>query len=71
MRLFGDDAALFGREMFEAAVVLWFEEGRLSQGQSAEMLGLSRGQFMDLLSRHGVSPVQMSAGEWKEEFQRG
>jgi len=59
------------RELFEAAVVRWFEEGRLSQGQSAEMLSLSRGQFLDALSRHRVSAVQMTIEELEEEFRRG
>ena len=61
----------FPRELLEAAVVHWFEEGRLSQGQSAEMLDLSRGQFLDLLSQHGVPAVQMTVEELEEEFRRG
>lgn len=71
MRLLAEDAASFGREMFEAAAVRWFEEGRLSQGQAAEMLGLRRGEFFDVLYQHRVSPVQMSADELEEDFQRG
>jgi predicted HTH domain antitoxin len=59
------------RELLEAAVVRWFEEGRLSQGQSAQLLQLSRGQFLDLLSQHQVSAVQMTVEELEEEFRRG
>ncbi len=61
----------FPRELIEAAVVRWFEEGRLSQGQCAEMLSLSRGQFLDVLSQHRVSAVQMKIEELEEEFRRG
>lgn len=43
------------QELREAAVLRWFEEGRLSQGQAAALLGVTRGEFFDLLSAHRVS----------------
>lgn len=58
-------------ELREAAVLRWFEEGRLSQGQAAVALGLTRGAFFDLLAAHRVSPVQMSAEELEHDFRRG
>jgi predicted HTH domain antitoxin len=64
----GPDA---GRETLVAAVLRWFEEGRISQGQAAELLGMSRGQFFDLLYAHRVSPVQMSIEDLEEDFSRG
>lgn len=71
MSLLGKDAAQFGQEMLMAAVLRWFEEGRLSQGQAAEMLGLKRGRFFDLLYEHKISPVQISKKELEEDFRRG
>ena len=71
MQVLGEDVAQFGREMLVAAVLRWFEEGRLSQGQAAEMLGLKRGEFFDLLYEHKVSPVQMSVEDLQQDFQRG
>lgn len=71
MQVLGEDATRFGREMFVAAVLRWFEEGRLSQGQAAELLGMKRGEFFDLLQEHRVSPVQMSVEELEEDFRRG
>jgi predicted HTH domain antitoxin len=71
LKLLADDASRFGRDMFEAAVLRWFEEGRLSQGQAATMLGLKRGEFFDLLQEHRVSPVQMSVADLEEDFRRG
>ena len=71
MRVLSEDAARFGREMLVAAVLRWFEEGRLSQGQAAEMLGLRRGEFFELLYEHKVSPVQMSVEDLEEDFRRG
>jgi predicted XRE-type DNA-binding protein len=68
IRLFDGDERKFAREMIEAAVAFWFEKGRLSQGQAATMLGLSRGEFFDVLYRHKVSPVQISISELEEDF---
>jgi predicted HTH domain antitoxin len=66
--MFGGDDALFSREMFEAAVVQWYDEGRISSGKGAEMLGLSRAEFLDLLFRHKVSPFQYTPEELVAEL---
>jgi predicted HTH domain antitoxin len=72
VRIFGDkDNARFARAMYETAVVKWFDEGLVSQGKAAELLGLSRGEFFDVLSRHKVSPIQMTPEELVEECRRG
>ena len=71
LRILGEDARQVGRDMLIAAVLQWFQEGRLSQGQAAEMLGMKRGQFFDLLYKHHVSPVQMSVEDLEEDFRRG
>jgi len=71
VRKFGGDDARFAREMYETAVVKWFDEGLVSQGKASELLGLSRGEFFDLLSRHKVSPIQMTPEELAEECRRG
>lgn len=68
LRLFGDDASTFGREMYEAAVVKWYDEGRISSGQGARMLSLSRADFLDLLFRHKVSPFQYTPEELAAEM---
>ena len=55
----------------EAAVVRWFEEGCVSQGQASYLLGLSRGEFFDVLAAHRVSPIQMTTAELEEDFRHG
>ena len=60
----------FPKELREAAVIRWFEEGKLSQGQASSFLSITRGEFFDLLSEHGVSPVQMSAKDLSADLQR-
>jgi predicted HTH domain antitoxin len=72
VRIFGGrDSDRFAREMYETAVVKWFDEGRISQGKAAELLGITRGELFDVLWRHKVSPIQMTPEELKEEFKRG
>ena len=71
VQMLGKDAVHFGREILEAAVLRWSEEGRLSQGQAAEMLGMKRGEFFDCLYEHRVSPIQISVADLEEDFRRG
>lgn len=59
------------QELREAAVLRWFEEGRVSQGQAASLLGLTRGEFFDLLDAHRVSPIQMTTEELDADFRHG
>lgn len=59
------------QELREAAVLRWFEEGRVSQGQAATLLGVTRGEFFDLLNVHHVSPVQMSPADLEQDFRHG
>jgi predicted HTH domain antitoxin len=66
----GSSQANLGREVLVAAVLRWFEEGRLSQGQAATMLGLNRQEFFNLLNERRVSPIQMSADDLREDFRR-
>jgi predicted HTH domain antitoxin len=72
VRIFGDrDDNRFAQAMYETAVVKWFDEGRISQGKAAELLGISRGELFDVLWRHKVSPIQITPEELEEEFKRG
>ena len=53
----------FVREMRIAAAGKWYELGELSQGKAAEIVGVSRAEFIDVLSRFKVSPFQYTADE--------
>jgi predicted HTH domain antitoxin len=55
----------------EAAVLRWFEESRISQGQASTLLGITRGEFFDVLAVRHVSPVQMTTADLEAEFQHG
>jgi predicted HTH domain antitoxin len=64
------DPDAFGRELRIAAAVLWYERRQVSQGRAAEIAGLSRSEFVDALSRYGVSPFQVDAAELIDEAGR-
>ncbi len=57
----------FAREMLEAAVCKWYEQGRLSQSKAAEIAGISRHEFLELLKKYDVSPFQFSADDLSNE----
>jgi len=50
----------FARQMRLAAVVKWYEMGRVSQSKAAELAGLSRRAFLDALHEFQVSPFQIA-----------
>ena len=61
-----DDLA---REMRIAAAVKWYELGEISQGKAAEIAGLNRIEFLDILARYQVSPFQYTVKELAEEIE--
>ena len=45
-------------EMRRTAAVKWYEMRRISQGKAAELCGVSRAQFIQILSDYKVSVLQ-------------
>jgi len=62
------DPDAFVSEMRVAAAVKWYELGQVSQGNAAEIAGLSRADFLAALSRFHVSPLQYTAEELEAEL---
>ena len=58
----------FVRELRLAAAVKWFETGRLSQSKAAELAGVSREEFHEVLSRYDVSVFQLTPEELRQEL---
>ena len=59
----------FGRELRLAAAIEWYREGRVSQGQAAEIAGISRIDFLDELFRAQVPACQVTVDELMEEVE--
>lgn len=57
-----------GREILVAAVVKWFELGTVSQGKAAEILEISRSEFLEVLSDYKVSAWQYTDEELNKNF---
>lgn len=60
--------AEFVEEMKYAAVVKWYEAGIISQDKAAEIAGLSRYAFLNLLTRYEVSTIQYTPDLLEEEL---
>ncbi len=63
------DPAEFSHELRVAAAVKWYELGRLSQERAAELAGLSRSEFISVLSQFQVSPLQYTRDELRQELE--
>lgn len=47
-----------------------YEDGKLSSGQAAEMAGISKRTFIELLGKYNVSVFGYSAEELKEDLKK-
>lgn len=61
----------FAKELRLVAAVKWYELKLVSQERAAKIAALSRAEFVDALSRFGVTPFQCTAEELLEEAARG
>ena len=61
----------FAKEMRLAAAVKWYEMGRLSQSKAAQLAGISRREFLDVLPRFDVTPFQVTPEELEADLLRG
>jgi predicted HTH domain antitoxin len=67
---FAESPVEFAKELRLAAAIEWYREGRISQGQGAEIAGVSRIDFLDALFRAKVPACQVTADEVMEEVDR-
>ena len=58
----------FAQKMQIAGAVKWYEMGEISQGKAAEIAGLNRAEFIDVLSRYQVYSFQYTPQELAEEI---
>ena len=58
----------FAQEMKRAAVVKWYELGKISQSKGAEICGVTRGEFLRILGEHKVSVIQYDEDSLEREL---
>ena len=58
------------REIRLATAVYWYARGLVSQGKAAEIAGVSRAEFIDVLAASGVSPCQETLEDLDEALAR-
>jgi len=61
----------FAEALKLAALCQWYDQGLVSQSRGAALAGVSRAEFLAILSRHGVSPYQVTPEELEAEVLRG
>jgi predicted HTH domain antitoxin len=66
---FGDTDDQFARALRLAAAIYWYDRGMISQGKGAEIAGLSRADFLDVLFRAKVPACQVTVDELKAELE--
>ena len=54
----------------EFTILGLYQEGRISGGKAAELLGLTRRGFLALLARRGLSYFRLDPQEWEAEVAR-
>jgi predicted HTH domain antitoxin len=59
----------FTQEFRLLATIKWYELGKITQGQAAEIAGLNRIEFIDCLSHYQVSPFQYTPDEIEADLQ--
>lgn len=65
---FGIDQAEVQHRLNEWLVISLFSDGQISSGKAAQILGMSRIDFLSLLRRRGVAYVNYTPDELTEEF---
>lgn len=66
-RLPDEDLAAIAKE---ALVMEFLREHRISQGRAAEMLGISRYELLDLMTKYQVPVIDLTAEELEAELER-
>ncbi|MFT5090922.1 MAG: putative HTH domain antitoxin [Planctomycetota bacterium] len=55
-------------EVKHAAVAKWYERGKVSQAKGAEICGVTRSEFIHILSQHQVSVIQYNEATLDQEL---
>ncbi|MCU0444299.1 MAG: UPF0175 family protein [Microscillaceae bacterium] len=63
-----DNLEIPEQEILETLITKLYEMGKLSQGQAANWLGISKREFIDLLGKYKVSVFNAPIDELKQDL---
>jgi predicted HTH domain antitoxin len=69
VRLLGPTPTQAAAHLKKLALIELFRRGEVSSGYAAEMLGISKWDFIDLLARHAVPYVDLSEEELRHDLE--
>jgi predicted HTH domain antitoxin len=71
MELAGGSDEELAAAMRLATAILWYQQGRISQGKAAEIAGMNRTRFLRALGEARIDVFQISEAELQQEVERG
>jgi len=60
----------FANQMKLAAAIYWYTRSELSMGKAAELAGMSRPEFLELLAREKIDVFQVDFNDLSQELAR-
>lgn len=61
----------FAKQIQLAAAIYWYSRGEISMGNAAELAGLGRPEFLEVLAKEEIDVFQVDVNDLKRELQRG
>jgi predicted HTH domain antitoxin len=52
-----------------ATAIKWYQQGKISQGKAAELAGMNRVRFLDVLHEAGAEAIQVTEEELRREME--
>jgi predicted HTH domain antitoxin len=60
----------FGEEMRLAAAIFWYQQGEVSQEKAAQISGLNRRDFLEVLAQHKIDVFRVDFDDLEQELER-
>ncbi|MDA0267769.1 MAG: UPF0175 family protein [Cyanobacteria bacterium] len=64
------DTAAFAKQMQLAAAIYWYARGEVSMGKAAQLAGLNRPEFLDILAHEKIDVFQVDFDDLERELTR-
>lgn len=64
------DTAAFAKQMQLAAAIYWYARREVSMGKAAQLAGLNRPQFLDILAHEKIDVFQVDFDDLERELTR-